>query len=67
MNKITLNDGESGEIMPPNEIAPRLKRMMNILRGAFFDTKHGRVAYEQMSNSRVYKEYVELTYNLKKS
>ena len=39
---------------------------MNILRGAFFDTRRGRVAYEQMEKSEVYKEYVELSYTLKK-
>jgi hypothetical protein len=38
---------------------------MNILRGAFFDTKRGRVAYEKMSGSKAYREYVELSLNLR--
>ncbi|RME64285.1 MAG: DUF547 domain-containing protein [Nitrospirae bacterium] len=32
---------------------------MNLLRGAFFDTRNGRVAYEQMAHSEHYQEYVE--------
>jgi len=65
-NKIVLNDGEPGQEVSSKEIALRLKDSMNILRGAFFDTKRGRVAYERMRESVVYKEYVELSYTLKK-
>jgi hypothetical protein len=45
-------------------MAPRLKGQMNILRGAFFDTRRGRVAYERMRRSEVYREYLELSYAL---
>ncbi|MGA1789890.1 MAG: glycoside hydrolase family 15 protein [bacterium] len=64
-SKVVLNEGDPREHIRPNEIAPKLKRMINILRGAFFDTKRGRVAYEQMAHSKVYKEYLELSNNLK--
>jgi len=65
-NKIVLNDGEPGREVSSREIALKLKDSMNILRGAFFDTKRGRVAYERMRDSAVYKEYLELSYSLKK-
>ena len=45
---IVLNDGEPSPNMPIENIAMKLKDSMNILRGAFFDTKRGRVSYEQM-------------------
>lgn len=63
--RIILNDGKPGEEIPPKEIAPRLKNAMNVLRGAFFDTIQGRVAYERMRDSSAYSNYVELTYSLK--
>ena len=65
INKIVLNDGEPRQDIPPKEIDSRLKVSMNILRGAYFDTKQGRVAYERMRNSKAYREYVELSYTLK--
>jgi len=64
--KIVLNDGEPRQDIPPKEIAAYLKNSMNILRGAFFDTEKGRVAYERMQKSQAYAEYLELSYTLKK-
>lgn len=63
---VILNDGEPAEDISSRELAPRLKQCMNILRGAYFDTPGSRVAYERMSVSRAYKEYLELSYSLKK-
>jgi hypothetical protein len=63
---IVLNEGEPLKEIPPKDIASHLKNSMNILRGAFFDTKKGRVAYEKMKNSQSYREYLELSYALKK-
>ncbi len=63
---IVLNDGEPSPNMPIENISMKLKDSMNILRGAFFDTKRGRVSYEQMQRSKAYREYVELSYALKK-
>lgn len=63
--EIVLNDGESAEKAPPQELAERLKSTMNILRGAFFDTARSRVAYERMIGSDAYGEYLELSYNLR--
>jgi hypothetical protein len=60
-----LNEGESREKISAQETAARLKMCMNILRGAFFDTPGGRVAYEEMSGSKAYRDYVELSYSLK--
>ncbi len=63
--KIVLNDGEPQHDIPPKEIAAHLKNSMNVLRGAFFDTKKGRVAYERMQKSQAYAEYLDLSYTLK--
>ncbi len=62
---IILNKGEPRKSIPSKEIAKKLKISMNILRGAFFDTKKGRIAYERMHHSGAYKEYVELSHSLK--
>ncbi len=64
-NKIVLNDGEPRQDIPPKEIAVSLKNSMNVLRGAFFDTQKGRVAYERMKKSEAYRDYLELSYSLK--
>jgi len=63
--RIVLNDGEPRRHVPPKEIATSLKSAMNVLRGAFFDTQKGRVAYERIQRSKVYEEYLELSYDLK--
>jgi hypothetical protein len=65
-SRIVLNDGEPSPDMPIENIAMKLKDSMNILRGAFFDTKRGRVSYEQMQRSKAYREYVGLSYALKR-
>jgi GH15 family glucan-1,4-alpha-glucosidase len=62
---IVLNDGKPEKDIFPKEIVTRLKGSMNILRGGFFDTVQGRVAYEQMYKSHAYEEYVKLSYGLK--
>jgi GH15 family glucan-1,4-alpha-glucosidase len=62
---VTLNVGKSEDVIPPKEIAFRLKHAMNVLRGAFFDTIKGSVAYERMRESSAYRKYVALTYGLK--
>jgi GH15 family glucan-1,4-alpha-glucosidase len=62
---MVLNEGEPAAEVPPREIALRLKSTMNILRGAFFDTPRGRVAYELMRESRPYEEYLRLSHALK--
>jgi GH15 family glucan-1,4-alpha-glucosidase len=64
-SEIVLNDGEAALVVPPGEMAARLKNAMNVLRGAFFDTKRGRVAYEGMGGSDAYGEYERLSYALK--
>jgi GH15 family glucan-1,4-alpha-glucosidase len=57
---MVLNEGafRPGDVTP-HELARRLKDLMNVMRGAFFETH--RVAYERMRTSRVYREYVELS------
>jgi GH15 family glucan-1,4-alpha-glucosidase len=62
---ILLNDGEAGSGIPSGEIAVRLKNAMNVLRGAFFDSPSGRVAYEKIKGSEPYREYLELSCALK--
>jgi GH15 family glucan-1,4-alpha-glucosidase len=61
---IILNKGKPDEAAEPEYSAKRLKQSMNILRGAFFDTKKGRVAYERMDGSVAYRKYVKLSRNL---
>jgi GH15 family glucan-1,4-alpha-glucosidase len=63
--KIVLNDGEPRQDIPAKDIAVNLKNSMNVLRGAFFDTQKGRVAYERMQKSQAYAKYLELSYTLK--
>ncbi|GMQ90169.1 MAG: hypothetical protein BMS9Abin10_0521 [Gammaproteobacteria bacterium] len=63
-NKILLNDGTPLSQLTEKALVPELKKSMNILRGAFFDTKRGRVAYEQMYKSRAYEDYLKLSYTL---
>jgi len=64
-NKIVLNDSEPHQDIPSIQIASYLKNTMNVLRGAFFDTQKGRVAYERMQMSQAYADYLELSYTLK--
>ena len=63
--KVILNEGDPVHKVEPGEIASKLKNSMNILRGAFFDTKRGRVAYEKMDGSKAYREYLELSFSLR--
>ena len=61
-----MNDGPSPSFKAgPRELSLRLKSAMNVLRGAFFDTARGRIAYEQMRGSEPYQEYLRLSYALK--
>ncbi|GAB4390001.1 MAG: hypothetical protein Kow0025_19040 [Thermodesulfovibrionales bacterium] len=62
---IVLNAGEPSGEMPPEELAATLKGTMNVLRGAYFDTPRGRVAYELMGGSKVYRRFLRLSYDLK--
>lgn len=63
-SKILLNEGEPQGEIPPGELAPRLKSAMSALKAAFFDFESGRVAYEKMSQSELYQDYVNLTRQL---
>jgi GH15 family glucan-1,4-alpha-glucosidase len=63
---IRLNQGEPERVMPPGETARLLKQSMNQLRGAFFDTKAGRVAYERMGRSDLFREFTDLSRNLQR-
>lgn len=64
--RIVLNDGPRDPGISTEEIGSRLKACMNLLRGAFFSTAQGRVAYERMRNSPIYEEYRVLSYSLKR-
>ncbi len=64
--KIILNDGTPPEDVSTEDIANDLKRVMNVLRGAFFSIYDGRVAYEEMAASPGYEEFKELSYSLKR-
>ncbi|MCF8105126.1 MAG: DUF547 domain-containing protein [Desulfohalobiaceae bacterium] len=62
--KVMLNKGRPESVIPPQELAPVLKSSMNLLRGGFFDTQRGRVAYELMKGSELYENYVKATRSL---
>jgi hypothetical protein len=62
--KIVLNDGQVSDAQQAAELVPKLKDTMNIMRGAFFDRERGRVAYEDMKFSEIYKKYVQLSFSL---
>ena len=63
--KAVLNKGRPDAVVPPGEVGPTLKSKMNLLRGAFFDTAQGRIAYELMRDSDLYGDYVETTRSLR--
>jgi GH15 family glucan-1,4-alpha-glucosidase len=59
-----LNKGKPPDEEAPRDIIADLKQHMNVLRGAFFRTAVGRVAYEEMAGSRVYHQYVRCSRRL---
>jgi GH15 family glucan-1,4-alpha-glucosidase len=59
--RIVLNDGEAPPDRPASTLVRELKQAMNVLRGAFFSTAEGRVAYEEMRHSQSYQDYVVLS------
>jgi hypothetical protein len=46
------------------DIVKDLKHLMNILRGAYFRVAEGRIAYEEMAESKIYHEYVKCSLSL---
>jgi pentatricopeptide repeat protein len=64
--KVILNREAPPVNIKYDEIVPELKNVMNTLRGAFFDTMKGRVAYELMAGSGPYKRYTCLSGALKR-
>lgn len=66
-SKIILNKIEPDTIQDlKNKTDPstELKLTMNTLRGAFFDTEKGRIAYEKMKGSELYSQYQEVSRKL---
>lgn len=63
--KILLNDGEPRGDISPSEMAARLKRSMDRLKAAFFESGTGRVAYDRLKESEEYQAHLELSNNLK--
>ncbi|MDW7709925.1 MAG: glycoside hydrolase family 15 protein [Deferrisomatales bacterium] len=64
--RYVLNEGEPLGHAPAERVAADLKHLMNVLRGAFFRTAQGRVAYEEMAASKVYREYEERSRDLQR-
>lgn len=62
--EIVLNEGTPTRQTPAEHVAAELKQTMNLLRGAFFDSQAGRVAYENMAGSELYETYVAISRNL---
>ncbi len=65
-SRVTLNGGTPPKDAPDHEIIRALKKTMNLLRGAFFDARKGRVAYERMKDAEIYREYVDAARNLQR-
>lgn len=63
--KILLNDGKPARDIAPQEMAAELKKTMDNLRVAFFETSTGRIAYERMQQSEIYQDFLKLSNNLK--
>ncbi len=63
--KILLNEGEPTRDIAPQEMAAELKKTMDNLRVAFFETGTGRIAYERMQQSGIYQDFLKLSNNLK--
>ncbi|MFZ5453559.1 MAG: DUF547 domain-containing protein [Thermodesulfobacteriota bacterium] len=63
--KILLNDGPPAGGVSPQERAAQLKKSMDRLKAAFFETATGGVAYERIKDSEVYQAHLELSNNLK--
>lgn len=59
-----LNTGEPRTSVNPDELSAELKNITNMLRGAYFDTERGRVAYERMAASELYATYKDMARNL---
>ncbi|MEG6550948.1 glycoside hydrolase family 15 protein, partial [Desulfocurvibacter africanus] len=65
MPAVTLNRGHRVSSLSSGELVAQLKKTMNQLRGAFFDSTSGRVAYERMRNSDLYLRYLDYARNLR--
>lgn len=63
-HRFILNQGQAPAATNQLEIAAELKHLMNLMRGAFFNTAEGRIAYEQMAQSSLYKQYRDCTRQL---
>jgi len=63
--EIVLNQGAPEQHVASQDLAEELKSTMNLMRGAFFDSRHGRVSYEKMKGSDLYRHYLDLSLNLK--
>jgi hypothetical protein len=59
--RIVLNEGDCPRDQGPERVAADLKNSINVMKGAFFDVKQGRVAYERMRASPLYDRYVEIS------
>jgi len=64
--RFLLNEGSPKGDATPEYIIHDLKQKMNTLRGAFFRTAEGRIAYEEMSDSSLFREYVECSRHLQR-
>jgi GH15 family glucan-1,4-alpha-glucosidase len=63
---VLLNEGDEREGVDERRVALRMRETMNLLRGAFFDTDRGRVAYELMKGSDMYRDYALLARSLQR-
>jgi hypothetical protein len=64
-NKIFLNAGPPSGDISLQEMSGQLKKSMDRLKAAFFETGTGRVAYERIKESEEYQAHLQLSNNLK--
>ena len=63
--EIILNQERAQQHIPNQDLAQDLKSTMNLMRGAFFDSRNSRVSYEKMKDSDLYRHYLDLSLNLR--
>ena len=63
--KLVLNKDVRAPEIEAEDLVAELKEAMNTLRGGYFDTSAGRIAYELMPESAPYMRYVSLSGALK--
>ncbi len=63
-SEFLLNDGKPRKELDSKEVVPRMKHLMNLMQGSFYQSAAGGVAYEKMKKSDLFRDYLECSYHL---